>query len=116
MEVLIRIVDKSSDPLAMKRGGIVAICPDNWPWSAEELENPEWRIVRVNILQTTVDACLMVDVDAVTGLAKNKRKYYLNLAAVPNASAFTYTGVRPRPNAILTMTRQQFTGAVVQRV
>lgn len=115
MEVLIRIVDKSSDPLAMKRGDVITICRDNWPWSAEELQNPEWRIVSVNILQTTADTCLMHDIDAVTKALRKKRKYRLNLDALPNASQFTYTGVRPRPTPIITMTRQQFTGGVVQK-
>ena len=49
-ELLIRIVDKvnldskESNAHCMKRGMVVTIQPDGWPWSAKELANPEWEI------------------------------------------------------------------------
>lgn len=49
-ECLLRVVDKtSSDPVSnaglTKRGHVICVQPDGWPWGTEELANPEWRIV-----------------------------------------------------------------------
>jgi hypothetical protein len=52
-EMLVRVVDKvnTDDPVldskCLKRGMVVAICPDGWPWSDAERGAPYWRIVKV---------------------------------------------------------------------
>lgn len=51
-ELLVRVVDKvNDDPYldaqCLKRGDVVVVCEDGWPWSAEEQKNPHWRIVRM---------------------------------------------------------------------
>lgn len=50
-EFLVRIKDKtSSDPYldaqCLKRGDIVAIQPDGWGWGLDEINNPDWRILK----------------------------------------------------------------------
>lgn len=51
-ELLMMVVDKthsdpSVDPRCFKRGMVICVQPDNWPWGLEELRNPDWRILRV---------------------------------------------------------------------
>jgi hypothetical protein len=51
-ELLVRVVDRVGanvyqDAKLTKRGDVIAVCPDGWPWGTTELANPEWRIVRV---------------------------------------------------------------------
>lgn len=48
-----RVVDKvngddpAKDARCLKRGDVVVVCRDGHPWSQLELDNPEWRIVKV---------------------------------------------------------------------
>lgn len=51
-EWLIRVVDKiNDDPIldagCLKRGDVVAVCPDGWQWSRAELDNPHWRVLKL---------------------------------------------------------------------
>jgi hypothetical protein len=52
-EFLIRVQDKINtssiyfDVKCLKRGDVVCVCPDGWPWSQLELTLPFWRIVKV---------------------------------------------------------------------
>ncbi len=49
-ELLIRTVDKVNvnsrikNSKCSKRGDVIAIFEDNWPWSVKEKTNPEWVI------------------------------------------------------------------------
>jgi len=50
-ELLVRVVDKvnPNDPdldlQCLKRGDVVAIGEDGWPWSGKELSNPDWKVM-----------------------------------------------------------------------
>jgi len=52
-EFLVRVADKVNpdspylDAKCLKRGDVVVVCPDGWPWSQLERTLPFWRIVRV---------------------------------------------------------------------
>jgi len=74
-EMLLRVVDKinDTDPVldahCTKRGDVIVICPDGWPWSATERTNPDWKIVKVP----------GVAVDALTGfLAEEPGDHQVN--------------------------------------
>lgn len=51
-ELLLRVVDKSNpddpykDVKLTKRGDVIVVMPDGWAWGAEELSNPQWRILK----------------------------------------------------------------------
>lgn len=50
-ELLIRVVDKThADPMKdvklTKRGDVICVQEDNWPWSEAEKTNPDWRIFK----------------------------------------------------------------------
>ena len=47
MELLINLIAGRMDA-----GDVIVACPDGWQWSAKERSNPEWRIVRADILPT----------------------------------------------------------------
>lgn len=50
-ELLVRVVDKvnPNDPdldlQCLKRGDVVAVGEDGWPWSGKELSNPDWKVM-----------------------------------------------------------------------
>lgn len=53
IEALVRIVDKTdpknaiNDAWLTKAGDVIVVCPQGWKWSKEELNNPEWVILRI---------------------------------------------------------------------
>ena len=52
-ELLVRVVDKSNpddpylDARCTRRGDVITVQPDGWPWGVQEQLSPDWRIVRV---------------------------------------------------------------------
>lgn len=52
-ELLVRVRDKVNvtdfyaDCKCTKRGDVIVVCPDGWPWGDQELTRPEYRLVRL---------------------------------------------------------------------
>lgn len=51
-EILLRVVDKTNEDKALdaqcsKRGDVIVVKPDGWPWGREELKSDVWRIVKL---------------------------------------------------------------------
>lgn len=78
MEFLIRVESKGDDPMLTQPGDVVVACPDGWGWSVKELTNPHWRIVRVPLAATHVEAL------TANGL-KRRRKWALDLNRLPRS-------------------------------
>ena len=108
MEALIRVVDKGVAEDCSKAGDIISICPDRWAWSPAELTNPDWRIVKVNILQSQADAFLA---KANNPLVKRRREWRIDFSLLPNPALFS--GERTQP--IITLTRAQVVAAAVKK-
>ena len=66
MELLIRVKDRAGDGRIddSLAGSVVAAFPDGWKWSAIELSNAHWVIVRVPILQVEADALVAAGANA----------------------------------------------------
>lgn len=112
MEFLLRVVDKGAAVDCSKRGDLIAACPDGWAWSTAELTNPDWRIVSVNVLQSTVDTLLSQDQNPKKGPGANRRReWMLDFSLLPDPSLF----VGARTQQIITLTRQQVVAAVVRK-
>jgi len=112
-EALIRIVDKvqpdkSKAERLLRAGDVVVICPDEWPWSAIERTNPEWRIIRVNVLATTVNTLLAKAADP---LARRRREWRIDFSLLPGPSLFSGA----RTTEIIGLTRQQVLSAIVKK-
>lgn len=110
-ELLIRVVDKVNDDpeknaQCSKAGDVIVVCPDGWPWSAAERTEPFWRVVRVPLLQTEIEAALAEDHQS--GKLVRRRRWKIDLAALPNAARFS--GVRQ--DEIIELTRQQVASAL----
>jgi hypothetical protein len=110
MEFLFPVVDQAAAVDAFKAGDIIDYHPDGWPWTQRELTNPNWRIVRVDVLQSTVDAFMSTLVPQ-AGAKGRQREYQLVLASLPNPS--DYVGARAQ--GIIPLTRQQVVAAVVKK-
>lgn len=108
MEALIRVADKGVGEDCSKAGDVISICPDGWPWSPAELSNPDWRIVRVNILQAQADAFLAKSNNA---NVKRRREWMIDFSLLPNPALFA----GDRTQAIITLTRAQVVAAAVKK-
>jgi hypothetical protein len=112
-ELLIRVVDKvQPDPVKAERllraGDVVSVCPDGWPWTVIERTNSEWRIIRVNLLATTVEALIARSSNP---LVRRRREWKLDFSLLPNPSLVSGA----RTQEIVPLTRQQVVAAVVKK-
>lgn len=92
-ELLVRIQDrKGFDPilnaLALRPGDVVAVCPDDWKWTPAEIENPDWRIIKMPGLDVEALGDLLIPAHTSTPdselLAKRAVKLDLtNIAIAP---------------------------------
>lgn len=108
MEALIRIVDKGTAEDCSKAGDVIAICPDGWAWSTAELTNPDWRIVRANVLQSQADALLSQSNNA---SVRRRREWSIDFSKLPNPALFSGA----RGQGIITLTRGQVVAAAVKK-
>lgn len=108
MEALIRVVDKGVAEDCSKAGDVISICPDGWAWSPAELSNPDWRIVRVNILQAQADAFLSKSKNVAV---KRRREWTIDFSKLPNPALFA----GDRTQEIITLTRGQVVAAAVKK-
>ena len=108
MEALIRVVDKGVAEDCSKAGDVIAVCADGWAWSSAELTNPDWRIVKVNILQSHADAFLSRANDPTV---KRRREWMIDFSKLPNPALFA----GDRTKAIITLTRAQVVAAAVRK-
>lgn len=50
-EIIVRVVDKVNRDFylncrALKRGDVIEVVPDGWPWGVLDQKNPDWRIFK----------------------------------------------------------------------
>ena len=117
MEVLVRVVDRSGRVDDSKRGDVIAIEPDGWNWSAQELTEEYWRIFRCPITQAQADTFLQSATPAELVAHPNwiRRRYTLNLDNLPPATAALFSP--PRTQAIVVITnRNQVAGITAEKV
>jgi len=91
-------------------GDIIDYHPDGHGWSQRELTHPLWRIVSVDVLQTTADA-LMGQTTSARGVQQRIRDWRIDVSLLPDPSLFQ----GPRTQAIISLTRKQCTDAIVQK-
>ncbi len=108
MEALIRVVDKGVAEDCSKAGDVIAICADNWAWSSAERTNPDWRIIRANILKSQAGAFIARANDPTV---KRRREWMIDFSKLPDPSLFTGT----RTQDIVTLTRAQIVAAAVKK-
>lgn len=117
-EILVRVVDKTNpDPYldvgCTKRGDVIAVVEDGWGWGAEELRNPEWRIVKLpNVPAAMAQNFLAGEVDtdpARPSRMLRKRAIHLDLASFPKAAqTWLADATRAEPARSVTITPAQF--------
>lgn len=79
MELLVSIKDCGPDIDHLKAGDVIACQPDGFEWGREEINNPAWRILRVELLPSEADALLSQAPD-VPGVKKTTpRRYTLDM-------------------------------------
>lgn len=112
-ELVIQVVDRTNaenpalDAVCWKAGDVIEVKPDGWNWTARERTNPSWRIVRVPLLTSEVQAALAVDRPE-GGAMRRRRRYTLELAALPQPARFAGA----RQDEIVMLTRGQVVAAL----
>lgn len=97
-EALIRVVDKANpgDPYKdcklSKAGDIITVQDDGWSWGSEELQNPDWRIVKFTAVPLS-QALAFLDPEADTDVAHpsrmlRRRKFGFDLTNTSLPAAF----------------------------
>ena len=89
VECLIRVVDKVGttsrlDAGLTKNGDVILIKPAGWTWTYRNLTNPDWRICRVDIPATLIDALLSSETGSFAHRVNRKHRYRLNINSLPN--------------------------------
>jgi hypothetical protein len=51
-ELLVQIQDKAGfdakgNALATRPGDVIVVCEDGWGWTKTELQNPDWRVIKM---------------------------------------------------------------------
>lgn len=85
MELLVRVKDKIGsdvyhDVKLTKRGHVIVVKPDGHDWGARELDNPDWRIIRIpGISEAEATAMLAEEPGLDTNRMKQRRAFKLDL-------------------------------------
>ncbi len=90
-EMLVRAVDKinpdsqAKDARCLKRGDVVVVVPNDWPWSVKEQTDPQWRIVRAPDM--TMDEARTFTVPEFPDLQVNphprRRGFFIDIDGLP---------------------------------
>lgn len=113
MEALVWVVDRggvepSTSVGTYYNGDVIIIKPDGWGWSAGELAESRWRVIRVPISQAQSDLYTAFSAKNVAG-HQWKRQYKLNWSALtPPALAAKFVG--PTDGQIIPLTVAQVQG------
>lgn len=120
-EVLLRVADKvnATDPYAdakcLKRGDIVVVCVDDWPWGSDELAHPFWRVLKLpNISVQQVETFLGPEYDddpANPSRVLRRRAFMVDLgsATIPaGLRAWLLDDTRAAPTRTANFTATQF--------
>lgn len=84
MELIVKIVDRGDElPGSSRAGDVIAIMPDGHKWGSAELENPEWRIIRVPLTKVECDALLTSIEPETLADVPILRKYKIDFTLLP---------------------------------
>jgi hypothetical protein len=126
-EVLVRVRDKVNedfyrDTKCTKRGDVIVVAPDGWPWGNDELTLPFWRIVKLpNISVSEASTLLAPEVDtdpANPSKTLQRRAFKLDLSNVNLPQAvidFLKDGTRSSPSITLNVGVAGFRALKVQK-
>lgn len=126
-ELLVRVVDKTNpddpylDAQLTKRGDVICIQPDGWPWGREELANPDWRIIKLpGIAAESLAAFTAPEVDndpANPSRVLQRRAFRLDLdhAVLADAASVMADGERKQPAKAMALTAAQIIRARVRK-
>lgn len=89
VDLCIRWEDKvNADPFedwgCSKQGDVIEILPAGSDFGSDIHNDSRWRIVRLDIPSTLIEALLTPETEAVLTRTNLKRKYHVNLATLPN--------------------------------
>lgn len=109
-EILLRVVDKVGADVykncqCLKRGDVVVVQPDGWPWGREELTNPDWRIIKLpNVTVAEMQQFLSAEpiTDPAAQSRTRLRRWYYVDTALPTGQFRNYLNDATRASATFT--------------
>lgn len=126
-ELLVRVVDKTNpddpylDAQLTKRGDVICVQPDGWPWGTEELKNPDWRIIKLPGVNPDALAAFLspeIDTDPTQPskvLQRRAFKLDLDHAVLADAASALADGERKQATKALALTAAQIIRARVRK-
>jgi len=120
VELLLRVVDKIGatdyqDAGLTKSGDVIAIHMAPGPWGSEELTNPDWRIIRVDIPATLIDSLVAIESGSFAYRLNRKRIYQLNIDSLQKSIKDTILAPRDNPILNLVSVTNKLKSAVVRK-
>lgn len=115
MEAIFFVVDRVAedpyvDAMAYKRGDVIVVKPDGWPWSEAELTNPDWRIIKfpaVTVEQAASFLAPEVETDPRNpNRMRQRRGFRLDLDGMPAELRSHISKARAKP-VVSDMTAQE---------
>lgn len=110
--------DKFKDARLYKAGDVVVVVPDGWNWGLRELDNPDWRIVKMPGVDPEAQAVkALTDVEFNIGSrdVKNvlrRRSVKLDLASISEPGFAEYLADDKRQQASFTLASAKVLAAV----
>lgn len=76
--------DAEANASCYKRGDAITIHPDGWAWSARELTNPDWRILRLTRITDPEDIAALLRPELGPDFSvRRRRSAFLDPAKLP---------------------------------
>lgn len=75
--------DAYRDPGCEKRGDVITIQREGWGWTQTELNNPDWRIIKLNLPVNVILSLLAPEEGEFAHRIARKRKYDIDVSAIP---------------------------------
>lgn len=109
-EILVRVADTTPTlDTSSRRGDVIAVCEDGWPWGDKEFEHSFWRILKLPGVPVATAAILEKNGEGVF------RAYSFDMDKLTGeAAAYIADDTRARGHHTLDITEGEF-GALVRR-
>lgn len=116
-ELLVRIKDKVDTDIYVdvglpKRGDVITIQEDGWGWSAAELKNPEWQIIKYpGVSVESLMDFITPEVDRNPDVSKRskmlqRRTVKIDLDNLPSKEVFAHEAKAERTTPFLTFDKE----------
>ena len=90
-EILLRVADKINtnsiylDAWCTKRGDVIVVQDDGWPWGSKEVNNPDWVVLQLPLVNH-LDIDYLIDperLDPILHPLRQRRGHFIDITLLP---------------------------------